>query len=102
MTVLVPAVLVLVGASSAFGQYPPANPSGYRVIPAPESTPAFLGTARSFNWVDNDRLLFAANDRELSTTKKDKERTVRITRGIVEEMSAASPDGSRVAVITDP
>jgi hypothetical protein len=76
LRVLVPAVMVLVGASSALGQYPPANPSGYRVVPAPESTTAFLGSARSFNWVDNDRLLFLANDRELSTTKKDKERTV--------------------------
>ena len=75
-TALVPVILVLGGASSVFGQYPPANPSGYRVIPAPESTTAFLGSARSFNWVDNDRLLFLANDRELSTTKKDKDRTV--------------------------
>jgi hypothetical protein len=74
LTVLVLAALVLIGAGSAFGQYPPANPSGYRVIAAPESTTAFLGSARSFNWVDNDRLLFVANDRELSTTKKEKER----------------------------
>jgi hypothetical protein len=76
LTVLVPAVLVLAGASSAFGQYPPTNPSGYRIIPAPEAPTAFLGSSRGFNWVDNDRLLFVANDRELSTTKKDKERTV--------------------------
>jgi hypothetical protein len=76
LTVLASVVLVLLGASSAFGQYPLANPSGYRVIAAPDAPTAFLGSASGFNWVDNDRLLFLATDRELSTTKKDKERTV--------------------------
>jgi hypothetical protein len=71
----------VLGASSAFGQYPLANPSGYRVIPAPDAPTAFLGSSSGFQWIDNDRLLFAANDRELSTTKKEKEHTI-VTKAV--------------------
>lgn len=81
LTVLVPAVLVLIGASPAFAQYPPANPSGYRVIPAPDAPTAFLSSSHGFSWVDNDRLLFAANDREISTTKREKEHTI-VTKAV--------------------
>jgi hypothetical protein len=76
LTVLLPAILVLVEASSAFGQYLPVNPSGYQIIPAPESPTAFLSSSRGFQWIDNDRLLFLANDRDLSVTKKDGNRTI--------------------------
>jgi hypothetical protein len=53
-------------AGCATSQSLQVNPSGYRIIPAPESQTAYLATARSFQWVDSDRLLFLANDRQLS------------------------------------
>ena len=74
--VLGAAFAVLIAACSASGQYLPVNPSGYRVIPAPKVQTAFIPSSRAFQWVDNDRLLFLANDNELSLTKWDGNRTI--------------------------
>jgi hypothetical protein len=76
-----PAVAGLIATSSAFGQYLPVNPSGYQIVLAPGSATAFLSSARGFQWIDNDRLLFLANDRELSVTKKDGNRTI-VTKAV--------------------
>ena len=72
------AALVCYAAQAMSGSLQ-VNPSGYRIIPAPESKTAFLGSAGNFQWVDNDRLLFAATDRDLSVTEKKGSQTITVT-----------------------
>jgi hypothetical protein len=51
------------------GQILPINPSHYKVISAPHTETALLGSARFFQWVDSDRVIFPVADRYLSVTE---------------------------------
>lgn len=57
--------------SPVCGQILPTNPSGYRITPAPGSETALLGSAHSFQWLDGNRVIFGATDRQLSTIERD-------------------------------
>jgi hypothetical protein len=63
---LEPAVAALVATSSAVGQYLLVNPSGYRIVPVPESQTALLSSSCGFQWLDNDGV-----QRRLVETKCD-------------------------------
>jgi hypothetical protein len=67
--------------SDVVAQIFPLNPSRYRIISAPEFPTGHGGSARAFEWVDNDRLLFLVSDRKLSQTEQREGRTV-ITKAI--------------------
>src|SRR3954447_8764578 len=69
-TVVAAAALLVLECASALAQLEPLNPSRYRIVDAPESETAFLASAHSFAWVDNNRILFIATDKELSETEK--------------------------------
>jgi hypothetical protein len=67
--------------SDVIAQILPLNPSHYRIIPAPEFSTGLLSTDRGggpsgFQWVDNERLLFVVNDRQLSKKEHRDIRTV--------------------------
>src|SRR5882762_5909928 len=66
----------VVGAGPAMSQSLSINPSDYRIISAPEFKTGRAGSARNFFWIDNERLLFLVNDRELSMMEKKDGRTV--------------------------
>jgi hypothetical protein len=67
--------------SDVVAQIFPLNPSRYRIISAPEFPTGHGGSARAFEWVDNDRLLFLVSDRKLSQTEQREGRTV-ITKAV--------------------
>jgi hypothetical protein len=70
-----------VAMSDVIAQILPLNPSRYRIIPAPDFPTGRGGSARAFEWVDNDRLLFLVNDRQLSQIEQRDGRTV-ITKAV--------------------
>src|SRR5262245_7456608 len=82
--VRIPVVLLCIGgvtsANTATAQQQ-LNPSKYRVVKAPEFESGWSGSARGFNWVDNERLLFVVNDKALSTTERREGRQV-VTKGV--------------------
>src|SRR5262245_49954769 len=67
--------------SGAFAQIFPLNPSKYRVIPAPEFSTGYPLSARGFNWIDSDRLIFVVNDKQLSATERRDGQAV-VTKGV--------------------
>jgi hypothetical protein len=77
LPIFVAVAAVFLSATGNVGsQILPVNSSGYRVIAAPEFATGYPATARAFSWVDSERLLFLANDRQLSRTERRGDRTV--------------------------
>lgn len=69
-------IAFLLATGHATAQLLPLNPSHYRIISAPEFPTGRPGSARAFEWVDSERLLFLVNDRQLSETERRGDRTV--------------------------
>lgn len=68
--------LSAMATTPALSQILPLNSSGFRIIFAPDFSTGHAASARGFRWIDDTKVLFLANDRELSQYEKRADKLV--------------------------